>query len=143
MAHILNLVGEDLVKDAYFHDAEVFTNDFKKAFKRQPKRKSCYQAHLVTTEYGSTALPPEPCQTRWGTWFDAVKYHRDHLDVYQTFFAEEDSDAMHIKCIQTTLEQDKKDLLLKMNFICDSSPKIQFLLTRREGNKPFAPLCTP
>ena len=40
MAHILNLVGEDLVKDAYFHDAEVFTNDFKKAFKRQPKRKS-------------------------------------------------------------------------------------------------------
>ena len=50
MAHILNLVGEDLVKDTYFRNVEVFTNDIKKAFKRQPKRKSRYQAHLITTQ---------------------------------------------------------------------------------------------
>ena len=62
------------------------------------------------------------------------------MDVYQTFFAEEDSDAIHIERIRTTLGQDKKNLLLKMNFICDSSPKIQFLLTRLKGNKPFAPV---
>ena len=33
MAHILNLVSEDLVKDAYFRDIEVFVNDKKRHLK--------------------------------------------------------------------------------------------------------------
>ena len=42
-------------------------------------------------------VPPEPCATRWGTWFNAVEYHRTHLNVYESFFAEETSTAGNVE----------------------------------------------
>ena len=86
-------------------------------------------------------MPPEPCIPRWGTFFDAVVYHRDHLEQYQTFFASEDSDAMHITRILDVLGSSEKrnTLLLKLNFISEACTNIQFNLTKLEGNKLFAP----
>ena len=141
MAHILNLVGEDLVKDEYFKEVEVFVNDIKNIFKKRPARKSRFAAHLREINHDVKSLPPEPVATRWGTWFDAVSYHSTHLDAYRTFFASEDSEAENVKRVRRVLgEEESSDrLLLKMNFITESCPKIKNTLTKLEGNKPFAP----
>lgn len=143
MAHILNLVGEDLVKDAYFREVEIFVKDIKNAFKRQPARKRRFVEYLnEMTHPEGGKLPPEPCSTRWGTWFNAVSYHRTHLHAYKSFFTAEASDAENIRRIRLVLgsTESTDQLLLKMNFISESCPKIQHTLTKLEGNNPFAPL---
>lgn len=141
MAHILNLAGEDFVKGEFYREVVVFVNDLKNIFKRQPARKRRYLEHIATLtlpEGVPTRLPPEPCPTRWGTWFSAVEYHRTHLDVYESFFANEESTADQVERVRRALAEAKDRLLLKLSFIAECTPKIQFNLTNLEGNQPFA-----
>ena len=140
MAHILNLVGEDLIKDDYFHEVEVFANDIKNIFKRQPARHRRYLEHLKESKIEPVNLPPEPVQTRWGTYFCAIEYHAKHLAAYESFFAKEQSEAQNVNRVRKALADRKDSLQLKMNFIAESSAKIKNTLTKLEGNQPFAPV---
>ena len=142
MAHILNLVGEDFVKREFYKDVDIFVNDIKNIFKRQPQRKKCFVDHMAKMEnlpedIARTVLP-EPCATRWGTWFNAAEYHGTHLDVYESFFAEETSTAGLMERCREALAESKQTFLLKMNFISECAPKLQHTLTKLEGNEPFA-----
>ncbi len=137
MAHILNLVGEVLVKDEYFNDVDEFVNDIKNIFKRQPDRQKRYKSHLRDRDIAPN-LPPEPVKTRWGTWFKAVEYHRTRLNEYESFFNTESSEAQNMQRARRALAENKQSFLLKMNFISESTPKITHNLTKLEGNKPFA-----
>ena len=91
LAHLLNLLGEEFRKP--YQDVNTFVRLMSAVFFRAGARKSRYKAYIVDCkerdETINAALPPNPVQTRWNSWYDCVNYHLPNLPVYSEFFKQE------------------------------------------------------
>lgn len=80
-------------------------------------------------------VPPEPGNTRWNSWFEAVKYHADHVHLYNDFFTAVKSSAQAVKNILELLEtvEQLEALQMKLTFISEGCGKMVRALTVLEG----------
>lgn len=86
LAHIMNLVGESFRKP--FGEVNTFTRYFSQVFYMAGARKRRYLSFLKTS--GTTArMAPNPCGTRWNSWYMAAVYHAEHFALYKSFIKEE------------------------------------------------------
>lgn len=52
-------------------------------------RKRRYLQHLAVDCNMKAVMPPDPCSTRWHSWFAAVEYHKQHFSAYEKFISDE------------------------------------------------------
>ena len=91
LAHIMNLVGES------FRSPFVQVNEFVRAFSQMfymaGARKGRYlqylKANKTDTSTTSVTMPPDPCATRWNSWYFAVQYHDKNFNLYKGFIESE------------------------------------------------------
>lgn len=72
LAHIMSLIGEAFRKP--FEEVNIFMRYFSQVFYMAGARKRRYLSFLKTS--GKTAkMAPNPCGTRWNSWYMAAVYH--------------------------------------------------------------------
>lgn len=88
MAHIMNLIGNAFRKP--FEQLNSFMLSFSQMFFRAGSRKRRYLSFMTNKLPGKrVTMPPNPCATRWNSWFMAVKYHREYFRLYKEFIEAE------------------------------------------------------
>lgn len=135
LCHIINLVGETWQHYKYFSDATTLVTWMRSVFFKKPARKRRWVSFLINKEAVQAKVPPEAVCTRWNSWFEAVKYHAEHVHLYRQFFLSEESTAMAVKNILSQLETEEKvqTLTLKLTFISETCSKLMTALTILEG----------
>ncbi|XP_036001540.1 uncharacterized protein LOC118565359 [Fundulus heteroclitus] len=135
LCHIINLVGETWQHYKYFSDATSLVTWMRSVFFKKPARKRRWVAFLINKEAVQAKVPPEAVCTRWNSWFEAVKYHAEHVHLYRQFFLSEESTAMAVKNILSQLETEEKmqTFTLKLTFISEACSKLMTALTILEG----------
>ncbi|KAK9976412.1 hypothetical protein ABG768_021617 [Culter alburnus] len=135
LCHIINLVGETWQHYKYFSDATSLVTWMRSVFFKKPARKRKWVAFLVNKEAVQAKVPPEAVCTRWNSWFEAIKYHAEHVHLYRLFFLSEESTGMAVKNILSQLETEEKvqTLTLKLTFISETCSKLMTALTILEG----------
>ncbi|XP_060777572.1 uncharacterized protein LOC132886657 isoform X2 [Neoarius graeffei] len=87
-AHIMNLIGGAFRKP--FTELNAFMMHFSQMFYMAGGRKRRYLSHLAAKMEGSKAtMAPNPCATRWNSWFCAAEYHARHFSFYREFLQSE------------------------------------------------------
>lgn len=71
----------------------------KSAFFKKPARKRRWLHFLSAKDAVHVKVPPEPGNTRWNSWFEAVQFHAEHVHLYKEFFSAEKSSAQAVKNI--------------------------------------------
>jgi len=98
IAHGLNRVAETV--KSLFPLANRMMWSVKAVFKKAPSRVLKYKELNP-----NLPLPPEPIQTRWGTWLIAADFYAAHFDKIKLVINELDkTDAVSIKNAQTLFE---------------------------------------
>ncbi|CAM4579453.1 unnamed protein product [Leuciscus chuanchicus] len=88
MAHIMNLIGGAFRKP--FTDLNIFMMYFSQMFYMAGGRKRIYLSYLFGKLNGSKpTMAPNPCDTRWNSWFSAAQYHIEHFTFYREFLQAE------------------------------------------------------
>lgn len=88
MAHIMNLVGGAFRRP--FDQLNSFMLYFSQMFFHAGSRKRRYLNFLTQNLPGRKAtMAPNPCATRWNSWFTAVQYHSEHFGLYKEFIEKE------------------------------------------------------
>lgn len=89
MAHIMNLVGSAFRRP--FDQLNSFMLSFSQMFFHAGSRKRRYLQFM--TKYlppgRKATMAPNPCATRWNSWFTAVQYHSEHFGLYKEFIEKE------------------------------------------------------
>ena len=91
MAHIMNLVGSAKLN--------AFMLSFSQMFYHAGSRKRRY-LHFMTKKLPpgrKATMLPNPCATRWNSWFTAVQYHSQHFGLYKEFIEME----INVRCAHT------------------------------------------
>lgn len=70
-------------------------------------------------------LPPEPCITRWGTWYSAAEYHSKYIPFYAGFVEKE----MHISPNTVVL----KDLQKLLKDVQSLKSQLSLIVTHAKG----------
>ncbi|KAL7394851.1 hypothetical protein ABVT39_005418 [Epinephelus coioides] len=85
MAHIMNLIGSAFRKP--FDQLNSFMMSFSQMFYHAGSRKRRYLTFMTNKlPAGKKAtMAPNPCATRWNSWFSAVQYHSEHFGLYKEF----------------------------------------------------------
>lgn len=145
-AHLMNLVCEAFRRP--FKDVHQFVIKFKKLFAQPGQRKARYLKHLRDSTCSSDkpvsiTLPPDPVATRWNSWYEAVAYHYNHVDVYRSFFSSEKllvgdsaSDALNWLNNKFNREIDVEIMKVKLAFINTKSVPLLTLLASFESRIP-------
>ena len=82
MAHIMNLIGGAFRRP--FDQLNSFMLSFSQMFYHAGSRKRRY-LQFLTKKGIKAAMAPNPCATRWNSWFTAVQYHSEHFGLYKEF----------------------------------------------------------
>lgn len=85
MAHIMNLIGDAFRRP--FDQLNAFMLSFSQMFYHAGSRKRRYLQFMSgkhPTRQKAT-MAPNPCATRWNSWFSAVQYHSEHFKLYKEF----------------------------------------------------------
>lgn len=136
LCHIINLVSETWQHYKYFSDATSLVTWMRSVFFKKPARKRRWVAFLINKEAVQAKVPPEAVCTRWNSWFEAVKYHAEHVHLYRQFLLSEESTSMAVKNILGQIletEEKVQTLTLKLTFISDTCSKLMTSLTILEG----------
>ncbi|XP_036978819.1 uncharacterized protein LOC119033181 [Acanthopagrus latus] len=135
LCHIINLVGETWQHYKYFSDATSLVTWMISVFFKKPARKRRWVAFLINKECVQAKVPPEAVCTRWNSWFEAVRYHAEHVHLYRQFLLAEESTGMAVRNVLSQLETEEKvqTLTLKLNFISEACSKLMTSLTILEG----------
>ncbi|XP_065096737.2 uncharacterized protein [Paramisgurnus dabryanus] len=85
LAHIMNLIGSAFRRP--FDQLNAFMLCFSQMFYQAGSRKRRYLQYLTKKlPTGKKAtMSPNPCATRWNSWFTAVQYHSEHFGLYKEF----------------------------------------------------------
>lgn len=135
LCHVINLVGETWQHYSYFSDVTSLVMWIKSAFFKKPARKRRWLHFLSAKDAVHVKVPPEPGNTRWNSWFEAVRFHAEHVHLYKEFFSAEKSSAQAVKNILDLVETDDKQetLQMKLTFISEGCGKLVRALTVLEG----------
>ncbi|XP_061582006.1 uncharacterized protein LOC133447348 [Cololabis saira] len=88
MAHIMNLIGNSFRKP--FAQLNSFMLSFSQMFFNAGARKRRYLCFMINKLPGKkVTMPPNPCATRWNSWFFAVQYHKKYFGLYKEFIETE------------------------------------------------------
>ncbi|XP_059585571.1 transcription factor E2F6 isoform X3 [Alligator mississippiensis] len=82
-AHIVALAGNTW-RDA-FKQVDHFVALMKSLLVNAPACRARFLRYLKEQCVDSPTLPPKPVVTRWNTWFNCVKYHAQHYQLYHGF----------------------------------------------------------
>ncbi|ODM87291.1 hypothetical protein Ocin01_19391 [Orchesella cincta] len=124
LAHGLNRVAETI--KSLFPLANRMMSSVKAVFKKAPSRVLKYK-----TENPDLKLPPEPVQTRWGTWLIAADFYAENLDRIKHVVKELDkTDAACIKNAQNllgmkSLQQELACLSANFTFIAQTITSLE------------------
>jgi hypothetical protein len=138
LAHIMNLVGEAFRKP--FTALNEFIRTFSAVFFRAGARKRRYLDYLVSCNM-KPLMCPDPCGTRWGSWFYALMYHCQHVHLYSSFFATKLATSKHPPPSLEALQSDVIDyslLAIQMNVVGSKCQSILHLIDLLESNSPIA-----
>ncbi len=88
LSHICNLIGDTFKKP--FDEVNSFLLYMTRVFYMAGSRKRRYMKFLTDKMPQSRAtMCPNPCTTRWNSWFEAVLYHSKHFHLYKSFIEAE------------------------------------------------------
>ena len=152
LAHIMNLVGESFRQP--FEAVNNFVRRFNQQFYLAGGRKArflsklkSYVSALPEPEDGKKPLvtmAPNPVATRWGCWFDAVRYHVSFMKFYPAFLEEEMVESTQppasVKDL-VTLTRDSKQwhqLTIMIGFISEHCMRIMELNDHFQSRQPCA-----
>lgn len=95
MAHVMNLVGGAFHRP--FDQLNAFMLSFPQMFYHAGSRKRRYLQFMTKKlPLGKKAtVAPNPCATRWNSWFTAVLYHSEHFELYKDFIETE----INVRCM--------------------------------------------
>lgn len=134
LAHIMNLVGESFRKP--FNLLNDFMRSFSAVFFRAGARKRRYIEHLVANNV-KPSICPDPCGTRWGSWFHALLYHTSHIHLYPAFFSNEfaltKNPANSLEALQPTAT-DYNFVKIQMNVVASKCKAFLYLIDLFESN---------
>ena len=138
LAHIMNLVGESFRKP--FKLLNDFMRSFSAVFFRAGARKRRYIDHLVANNV-KPSVCPDPCGTRWGSWFHALLYHTTHIHLYPAFFSNEFALTKHPATSLEALQPNSTDynfVKIQMAVVASKCKAILYLIDLFESNSPIA-----
>lgn len=135
LCHIINLVGETWQHFTYFSNVSSLVTWMRSVFFKKPARKRRWVNFLIMKENIKSNVPPEAVSSRWNTWFEAVKYHAEHVHLYREFLLAEKSSSQAVTNILSLLETEEKvqALILQLTFISEGCTKLMTALTVLEG----------
>lgn len=143
MAHIMNLVGEAFRKP--FVELNQFVMCFSQMFFMAGSRKRRYLKYLVDRglKKEQATMPPNPCGTRWNSWYRAVIYHKEHFSLYKDFI---DNEYLASKCPPNSLEylhklfskEDYESICVQVNIVATNCEPIIHLNDHFQSRKPNA-----
>ncbi|KAK7881121.1 hypothetical protein WMY93_029530 [Mugilogobius chulae] len=134
MAHIMNLIGSAFRKP--FEQVNTFMLSFSQMFYQAGSRKRRYLQFMTEKLSNKKAtMAPNPCPTRWNSWFSAVQYHSQHFPLYKEFINEEvktcgKSTLQSVDRLQEMLNNNDlaKKIQVQINIIADKCKVIIRLL---------------
>lgn len=65
-------------------------------------------AFLVNKEAVQAKVPPEAVCTRWNSWFEAIKYHAEHVHLYRQFFFQRSQQAWQSRTSSASWKQRRR-----------------------------------
>ena len=135
LCHVINLVGETWQHYKYFSEAASLVTCMRSVLFKKPARKRRWVSFLVNREFAQTKTPPEYVSSRWNSWFEAVKYHAEHVHLYRVFLLAEKSSSMAVTNILSQVDTEEKvqALTVKLTFISEGCSKLITALTILEG----------
>ena len=141
LGHINGLVGE-----AYTKPFEALTEFGKKwgaIFYHAGARKARYLKHLKQEDPNNKAtMAPNPCATRWNSWFKATQYHAKHFHLYKSFVAaemkESKSPPPSLVWLNNTLKDKASNCSLKiqLDIISTKCQPVLFYIDYFQSRKP-------
>lgn len=145
LAHIINLIGQSFRKP--FVEVNDFVRYFSQIFFNAGARKSRFLQHLKEKDPPSgkkrVTMPPDPCATRWNSWYQAVLYHNDHFPLYEDFIIREkqlggSASPMSVCNLYKLLsdEQSRLAIQCQLAFLAEHSQPIMHLNDVFESRKP-------
>jgi hypothetical protein len=75
-------------------------------------RKRRWVSFLIMKEFVQAKALPEEMSSRWNSWFEAVKYHAEHVHLYGEFLLAEKSSSQAVTNILGQLETEVRPSLL-------------------------------
>ena len=76
LAHIMNIIGESFRKP--FVEINAYVRAFNAQFFNAGSRKARF-LNFIKSKDKNAPMVPNPCATRWNSWFDTVKYHEKYF----------------------------------------------------------------
>nr|XP_033947646.1 uncharacterized protein LOC117452930 [Pseudochaenichthys georgianus] len=142
MAHIMNLIGNAFRKP--FVQLNSFMMSFSQMFFNAGSRKRrylCFMTNKLPTK--KVTMPPNPCATRWNSWFFAVQYHREYFGLYKEFIEMETqvcgrSVPQSVERLHDMLQDPNlpQSLNVQINIMADKCKHILNLLDIFESRRP-------
>lgn len=80
---IVPIKRETLQHYKYFFEVASLLTWVRSVVFKKPARKRRWVSFLSMKERLQAKVPPEALSTRWNTWFEAVKYHAEHVHLYR------------------------------------------------------------
>jgi len=144
LVHIMNLVGE------CFRSPFVQVNEFVRAFSQMfymaGARKGRYlqylKANKTDTSTTTVTMPPNPCATRWNSWYFAVQYHDKNFDLYKGFIESEllvcgKSSPQSVQTLNTILSSENAtSVAAQIHLIAEKSQPILHFLDKLQSHTP-------
>ncbi|KAL1269193.1 hypothetical protein QQF64_031482, partial [Cirrhinus molitorella] len=142
MAHIMNLIGGAFRKP--FTELNTFMMCFSQMFYMAGSRKRRYLSYLSDKMTGSKpTMAPNPCDTRWNSWFFAVQYHREHFTFYREFLQAEiqvygRSAPASVETLNNMLEDPEcaMNLHVQLNIVSDKCKVVLQMLDLFQSRRP-------
>lgn len=142
LAHIINLVGESFRSP--FVGVDEFVRAFSQMFFMAGARKGRYLQHLKThkTDTTTVTMPPDPCATRWNSWYFAVQCHAKNFNLYKGFIDSEltvcgKSAPQSVQTLNTILSSDNAMCLAaQIIVIAEKCQPILHILDKLESHTP-------
>lgn len=99
LAHIMNLIGGAFRRP--FDQLNAFMLSFSQMFYQAGSRKRRYLQYMTKKlpPGRKATMAPNPCATRWNSWFTAVQYHSEHFRLYKEFI-EMEKDVRYIFSVE-------------------------------------------
>lgn len=151
-AHVMNLVCEAFRQP--FKDVHAFGMKFKKIFAQPGVRRARYLAYLRNAAassanpdqpHASVTLAPDPVATRWSSWYEAMSYHNDHINLYPDFIKAEkliagkDGSSAALDWLADFCDDPVKldSITVKLAFLAKKSVPLLHLLSFFESRIPY------
>ncbi|KAI2655834.1 Formamidase [Labeo rohita] len=144
MAHIMNLIGDAFRRP--FDQLNAFMLSFSQMFYHAGSRKRRYLQFMSgkhSTRQKAT-MAPNPCATRWNSWFSAVQYHSEHFKLYKEFIEMEikvsgSSAPQSVERLHEMLQNEDmaQCLQVQLSIMADKCERILQLLDIFQSRKPI------